>query len=435
MSSSPPSSTPSSSPSSSPQSHQGPANGVFRNGSWLCNCEPPRLATIRQVRKETSKHKDKKFYGCPTNEGEGNRCNMFVLMEEAKQRQWESFKSSGRSEKRQTTIPETLTPRKVKREPRKRTPVIEFVDLETVGDEASTSKSARASTSNPAPPPRSQLGPPATAETSTLRGSGEGPLLEQGDIYDTSSSSSDEGEGGTSNRTANSTTLQPSAMSKTHTTQPAGPKRKRSDQEDNYDEFSTSGEEEFMAVGDRYSKSASTLGKYRDPFITPSTVRTTDVEHGLPTPSQTKGKSVNKKLFESEGNRSDTADAKRQRLDPDKGLQTHLFGTDKTIDPTPSSSTSSPAPASPRVNPTHLTSEIMDLLKKEEITFATRCAVRSALRKYGDQAKGYERGRDVSRKAIKELEERCARLQARVDNLENGRRECRIALMDLWSRV
>ncbi|KAJ2988671.1 hypothetical protein NUW58_g3853 [Xylaria curta] len=366
---------------------------------------------------------------------------MFVLIEKAEQRQREYFKSNGRSEKRQTTIPESLTPRKVKRKLGKRAPAIDIIDLETVGDGATTSESATASTSNPAPPPPSRPEPSTMAETSTLKSSGKGSYSGLGNIYDTTS---DEGEDrwGGSNRTANNTTLQPSAVAKTSFTQLVKLERKHeAREEENYDEFSTSGEEELIAVGDRCSKTASTLGKHREPFITPSKVRTTDIENGLPTPSHTGRRSVKKLLFENESNCSNNnniANAKRQRLDPDKSLGTQLFGQDKTINLALSSSTSPelPAsPASPRTNPANLTSEIMDLLKEEDIPFATRSAVRKALQKYENQAKGYQCDGDGSRQAIKELEDHCEQLQARIDSLENGREECRAGLRDLWDRI
>ncbi|KAI0528505.1 hypothetical protein GGR58DRAFT_495742 [Xylaria digitata] len=413
--SSPPSSSSSSSPSSPPQPRQGPTNGVFRNGNWFCNCEPPRLATMRQVKKETSKHKDKKFYGCPINIGEGNRCNMFVLMEEAEQRQRESFKSNGRTEKRQTTIHESFTPRKLKREPGERVPEIETTtDLQTVDNEASTS--------NP-------------ALTSTLGGGGKGPYSGLGDIYGTSDTSSDEDEdeerinSPTPRITKNTTTLQSSTMAKTPTT---SSKRKRSSgEEDLLDDLSASGAEELAAATDRSSKAAGTAGKRRDAFTTPSGMRMTDMDNGMPTPSDTKGKSVKKVLFAKD---ESTASSKRQCLGADE-----LFGTNATIDST----------ASPSINPANMTSEVMDILKEERITFATRSAVRRTLQKYANQAMGYERGRDVSRKAMKELEERCAQLQAKNDslqaeneslktknnNLEKGREEGRTGLMDLWDNL
>ncbi|KAF2963955.1 hypothetical protein GQX73_g9632 [Xylaria multiplex] len=417
--SSPPASPSSSSPSSSPQPRRGPTNGIFRNGNWLCNCEPPRLATLWQVKKEKSKYKGEKFYGCPIKKGEGNLCDMFVLMDEAGQRQREAFNSNGRSEKkRQTTIHESFTPRKSKQELGEQVPAAETSDLQAVDNEASTS--------NPAPPS-------TTAESSTL---GKGPYSGVGHISDASDTSSSEDEDGgrinspTPRIPKSTSTLQSSTMARTPTTQPIGSKRKRpSEEEDLLDDLSASGEEELAAVTDRSSKAASTAGKRHDAPITPSVPRTTDMANGLPTPSDTKGKSVKRVLFAKD--ESTRNGAKRQCLDAGE-----LFGTTATIDSTSTS-------------PAKMVSEVMDLLKEEKITPAARNAVRETLWTYAKQAKGYELGRDVSRKAIKELEERCAQLRAELDasraendglrtkneNLEKGRKKGRDGLLDLWDNL
>ncbi|KAI0454924.1 hypothetical protein F5B21DRAFT_473902 [Xylaria acuta] len=361
------------SPSSPPQSRQAPMDGQFRNGIWYCNCKPPHPAKFYLIKKETSEHKDKQFYGCPINGKEGNRCTMFVLMDEAKQRQWECFKSSGRSEKRQTTILESFSLSKAKPTPGKRASDIETIDLEALGDESTTLPSAAAPTSNPAPPSGSQLEPLSSAETSTLKDSSENPYSGLGDIYD-ASPIEDEIEGGLDNRTTNDTTLQPSAMAKT-----AIGKRPRSASKRNAQE----GE----------------LGRHRNPFITPTTVRTTDMENGLPTPSRTNINSVIRLLFEDESSRTSAISAKRQRLGPDKALETELFGPDLSI--------LSSAPASPNNSPANMSSEIMVLFKDVDMATETREAVQ---------------------KVISRFEDRYAALQARVDNLENGQRRVRRGL-------
>ncbi|KAI1750781.1 hypothetical protein F4782DRAFT_507860 [Xylaria castorea] len=361
------------SPSSPPQSRQAPMNGQFRNGIWYCNCKPPRPARFQVVKKETSEHIYKPFYGCPVNGTEGNRCTMFVLADDAEQRQWECFKSSGRSEKRQTTILESFSLSKAKRTPGKSAPVIETIDLEALGDESTTLPSAAALTSNPASPSGSQLEPSSSAETSTLKDSSENPYSGLGDIYD-ASPIEDEIEGGLNNRTSNNTTLQPSGMAETAIGKRPGSASKRKAQ---------NGE----------------LGRHRNPFITPTTVRTTDMENGLPTPSRTNINSVIRLLFEDESSRTSAANAKKQRLGPDKAQETDLSGLDLAI--------LSSVPASPNNSPANISSEITDLFKDVDMATETREAVQ---------------------KAISIFEDRYAALQARVDNLENGKRRAKRGL-------
>ncbi|KAI3343173.1 hypothetical protein F4824DRAFT_133571 [Ustulina deusta] len=431
---SPPSSPQSSHSSNSPQPvSDNPPSGLFRNGDWLCDCEPRLRATVRYIKKSTSKNKGKRFYGCPTGTGEGNRCNMFVLVEEAQRRERECLLSNGRSEKkRQTTLPESYTPRKLKQGAGKRLPVNEIIDPEAVGDGPSTSNST------PPPPPGGPNKPPETAETSNLKDSNQDPGSEPETVYDTTSEE-DEDEREIYRRTpsrATNNTFQSSARARTPTTQATGSKMKRPfSDEDLLEDLSASGAEEMVAAMERSSRAAIRLGKKRE-LITPNMVRTTDMGNGIPTPSRTVGKTA-KKLFPegSERSHSGSPHRKRQRLNETEGGR--LFGTDAIIAPTTSSPPSpSPAPATaPGTDPAQLTSEVMGLLKDENITFATRHAVRKTLEKYVNLAKGYERGRDASRKAVKEAEARSARLQEKVNDLELGRQETKTIIMDLWHQI
>ncbi|KAJ3576973.1 hypothetical protein NPX13_g3532 [Xylaria arbuscula] len=123
-----------------------------------------------------------------------------------------------------------------------------------------------------------------------------------------------------------------------------------------------------------------------------------------------------------------------------------LFGTNATVPqklspPSASASISprspSPAPSSSctQTDATNLTNEVMALLKNEDIAPATLGAVRKTLEKYVNQAKGFERGRDASRKAVKEAGNRNAELQAKIDELERGRQELKTAVMELWHNI
>ncbi|KAI0523751.1 hypothetical protein F5B22DRAFT_591839 [Xylaria bambusicola] len=406
------------SPPPSPQQPSDTAtNGVFRDGKWLCNC-PTRLpAKMRTIKSSYSKNHGKRFWGCRAGQQE-NHCDMFVLEEEAQRRERENLKSNGRSEKKQTVLPQTYTPRKVKQKLPSRSPVKgEVIDLEAVDDVASASNSR--------PPPQSSKLSPSTRAV-------------ESDQYD-SSSGEDEDDYIFNDRAKSpirNTILRPSAMAKTPAT---GSRTKQPSQEENYlEELSESGTEDLAALAETSAKAAIRHGKQRESPITPSTTRMTNIENGLPTPSLTRGKSPKKMLFnDSEGSESSTCDgasAKRQRLNESEAVR--LFGTTATVPPARVSLSPSPAPSvSSQPVATNLTSDVMGLLKNENISPSARSAVRLTLEKYVNQAKGFERGRDASRKAVKNAEDRIARLQARIDDLEQARKNSKAELMNIHQRM
>ena len=357
---------------------------------------------------------------------------MYVLEEEAQRRERENFISNGRSEKKQTTLPLDYTPRKARPEPPeppKQPPGREIVDPEVSDNGASASK----------PRPLPQI-PKLAAEPATA----------EWDSYDTTSDEDEDDYAVVNGRAKSPTrgnTLQPSAMTKTPA---SSSKTKRSSQEDDLlGDLSDSGAEEMLALADASAKAAIRHGKQRESPITPSTTRTTNVENGLPTPSLTKGKSPRKVLFngseDSEHSRGGNASPKRQRLNAQtEGVR--LFGTSATVPqrlspPTASSTipprSSSPAPSSlcTQTDATNLTSEVMDLLKGENIAPAKLSAVRATLEKYVNQSKGFERGRDASRKAIKEAENRITQLLAKNADLEKERQKLKTEVMELWHRI
>ncbi|KAI0555440.1 hypothetical protein F4679DRAFT_169156 [Xylaria curta] len=427
------------SPPSTPKSPS--FNGIFRNQRWLCNCDPRLDAVVKTVTQNPKNH-GRRFYSCP-NYGKGNYCDMFLFIDDARARELEYLMTNGRSEKRQTTLLESMTPSKGKRRSVDATALAEVDDPQVGDNVASTSKSAMAST---APLPRSSIGPPSSAQSSTLKGSGDmSPLKE---FYeDTSDEDKDEEE--TSNRKSRTTNnnLQSSRVPTTPITRLTGSKRKRPfEEEDLLDDLSSGGEEELVAITESSSKAAST-GKQRYPFITPSATRTADMmQNGLPTPSQTRGTSVKKVLFKDYvAGKSSTNGAdmtpKRQQLEDDTTPASHaarLFGTDAIIGepPSPSPPSSSPPSSSlPSSSSTNLTSEVMGLLKDENITPAVRSEVQKTLDRYVNQAKGYEQGRDASRKAFKEAEKRIAEMQQKNDQLERSRRELRTQLQNMWGKI
>ncbi|KAI1346256.1 hypothetical protein F5Y01DRAFT_28070 [Xylaria sp. FL0043] len=384
-----------------------PRKGLFQNGEWYCNCEPRKKAVIRRITK--AENWGKKFWACPMGADE-NRCKMFLWVDESERLRDEFRKKHGYIEKRQATLPESYTPRKVRQQPGNMPPAQGTAHQEAVGDDASIASSTSSESSS-----------------------------------DTTSSEEEEEDeepapAPTPSRTMGRS-LQSSAMSRTHGTGATSSKKKRpsQDDEDFLEDLSEGGVEELVAAEER---SVKKLGKQREMPMpaTPTTTapRTTDIEHGMPTPSLTMGRSSVKKLQynipETTGESSSRGGAtspKRQRLNEshNEGEGSRLFGTDKTINPP-----SSPSPVGVGDSES-LTKEVMDLLKEKDIDFATRNAVRHVLKKHEKLAKGLECGRDASRKAAKEAEEQRARLQMRIDELEQARREVKTQLMDMWEHI
>ncbi|TRX93154.1 hypothetical protein FHL15_006022 [Xylaria flabelliformis] len=433
------------SPPSTPKSPS--FNGIFRNQRWLCNCDPRLDAVVKTVTQNPKNH-GRRFYSCP-NYGKGNYCDMFLFIDDAKARELECLMTNGRSEKRQTTLLESMTPSKGKRRLTDASATAEINDSQVGDNVASRSFIGPASTDHSSTLKGSDIRPSLTARSSTLKGSDENLRFQLDEFYN-DTSDEDEDEEGTSNYNSRTTTdnnLQPSRVPTTPTAQRAGSKRKCPfEEEDLLDDLSSGGEEELITITESSSKAASAIGKQRNPnpFITPSVTRTTDVlQNGLPTPSLTRGASVKRVLFRDElAGQSSTSGAnttqtpKRQQLDGAMPLSqaAQLFGTDAIIKTPPSPSPPSSSPSSSSSS-TNLTSEVMSLLKNENITPAVRSEVRKTLEKYVNQAKGYERGRDASRKAVKEAEDRTAAMQQKIDDLERSRQELRGQLMTMWGKI
>ncbi|KAI0102189.1 hypothetical protein GGR51DRAFT_298151 [Nemania sp. FL0031] len=411
------------SPPSSPPSSPDPRQGEFLNGEWRCNCEPRLVAKIRTVNTNKEDY-GKRFYACPKQRGKENSCDMFILVKDAKKREREYLMTNGRSEKkRQTTLLESMSTRKGKRRAGERSPPSD--------------------TANPRPTARGSSRPPPAAQASTSRNAAEDPFLQPDGFHDTTS---EEDEDEAAER------IRRRALASTPSPKPTGAKRKRPSQEEDYlEDLSSSGAEELVAVTDKSSRNTKTLGKRADSFITPSAPRSTDMENGMVTPSLTKGRSeaserVERLLFADEG-REGTA-AKRQRLDnggsgsgtgagasvaasSHPSESSRIFGTDATISSTPPLGALSPLPGNPAprgADPADLTKEVMDLLKGQDIAPLIRTELRKILERHVGLAKGYERSRDVARKAARDL-------QARVDEIENGKEALKTALVGVLDKL
>ncbi|KAI1176234.1 hypothetical protein F4777DRAFT_284752 [Nemania sp. FL0916] len=472
--------------SPSPPSSQNapdPRSGEFLNGTWRCNCQPRQVATIKTVN-TNNKNYGKRFYTCPRKREEQNRCDMFILLDDARQRELDSILSNGRSEKRQMTLLEAMTPRsKEKRDAGDTTPPTENDDANAAVDGGSTPKPAAAALPSTAPPMWAAAGSSASAFSSTLKSSTQDIPERSAEFYDTTSDEEEDETTHTTNNNNNKESVQPSALpintpnTSTNGAANKGKRRFQEDEDDFLDDLSSGGEEELVAVTERSCKSA----RHHNAYTTPSLARAIDLENGLPTPSLTKGKSVKKVLFKDvvetdESSGSDTRPSKRRQLgngtaaggSAPAGAATtlpvpdsvRLFGTDKTIGSPPSptatmaSQTHSQAPPSslpstlppptPSQNANHhpssssasdLTKEVMDLLIDTDISFSARTQVRKVLDKHAKLAKGYERGRDAARKAVKESEERVARLQNEIKALEAAKKDLEVSRMETRSEM
>ncbi|KAI0404286.1 hypothetical protein F4802DRAFT_249032 [Xylaria palmicola] len=412
-------------PPSSPPHFPDPRHGEFRDGYWRCNCDPRLNADLKTVRKDTKDY-GRRFWCCPKQRGQGNRCNMFIFLDDANRRERECLMTNGRSEMRQTTLDESIILHKGKPKP----PRAAVNRVSTPGSPAASSSLAS--------PPRSPNKPSAPAETSTLKRSNRDTTTQHDEFYDTTSDEDDQEDEEVNHHTmpipTRQNNAQSSAMANTPTTQPGRFERKRSFEDNFLDDLSSSGEEELRAATEMSCRTANTLGKQRDAFTTPSVTRTTNIENGMPTPSLTKGKSVRRVLqFKDEETGEGSAAAhKRQCLEhgqqpPHASTSAQLFGTDAVIDQT-SSPPSSQEPVRPSFN---LKGEVLGLLESQGIPASVRAELAKTLTRYESQAKGYEQGRDAARKASKEAKDRCAQLQGRVEDLENAREALRAKLLEL----
>ncbi|KAI2635274.1 hypothetical protein GGS21DRAFT_515119 [Xylaria nigripes] len=428
-------------------------NGEFRNGNWYCNCQPRRIARKKTVTRNT-KNYGKGFYVCNIEPNEGNWCGFFLWVEEAEKRARAYFSTNGRSEKRQTTLDETITSRKGKakkgkekekdKDKEKHKNKAEKISTTNPVNEKPTVEDGASSSKNHARAPMSKLASPAperhTGDDNGANTHATTSDEEEEDDDDDDDDDDDEEEVIRPTK-PQSTGAHSSAMPRITTRSSSSSKRKRSfeDEPDLLEDLSSSCEDELVAVTDNSSK-------HYDAFATPSARRTTDVKNGFPTPSltATAGRSTKKVLFQVVD--TEKPSAKRPRIETNASASgpttlsgptaEQLWGTSAVIyvpSSSPSAASASTPPTGP--NPDDLTKEVLELLKNETIAPSVRGAVRKTLEKFVSQAKGYERGRDTARKAAKEADDRVARLQVKVDALEMSRQDLRTQLMDMWSKL
>ncbi|KAI1499147.1 hypothetical protein F5X99DRAFT_292849 [Biscogniauxia marginata] len=397
-----------------------PLNGLFRNGTWHCNCQP-RLPAVQFTARRDTKNRGRTFYTCQLERGKGNKCDFFLWSEDARAREVGALISNSRSEAetpsrrkfKQVTLHESITPRSEKRHWAEKTPISGAAELADLGiTRAEASETARSSST-------------LKASTSTRQ-----------DDIDDHGSSSEEDEVRLVDAGAETGAAEQKSPS-------AGSKRKRSDEE--YSDFSSGEEEELVALTDRSSR-----GRFHDALATPvAAARSVNVEDGMPTPVTRRP--VRRVLFAD----PEVNTAKRQRTDDGSASAVphpHNHQQQQQSDTSPSSSLSSSSSSSQQqqqqqqqpptpgtTDAADVTHEVMALLRGQKIDESVLRAVRGTLDRHAARARGLERGRDASREAVRKAEARAARLQQRVAELENARtldaearRKMRTELMKIY---
>ncbi|KAI1415979.1 hypothetical protein F5Y13DRAFT_155802 [Hypoxylon sp. FL1857] len=370
---------------STPSSSRAPVKGLFRNGVWHCNCIPRLPAVLLQVRKDTP-NKGRSFYTCQKDKDKKNKCDFFLWAEDAYEREIGSVLTNARSEvegtpsrkpkKRQRTLHESITPAQEKRHWSEKTPVTSLSELNRMLNPGGST-------------------PSATTKSSTLKSSS---TLKGGSSAapEPVSSTDDEDE-------------------QIRSTPSVGSKRKRSDVEE-YSDLSSGEEEELVALA---TSSVQAQNKHRNAFETPTASRIqVKVEDGMPTPLTEKP--VRRVLFAD----PEVSTTKRSRTEAFVSASTPILPqSSQSPASTPSSSQQGPGK--------DVTQEVMALLDGQNLDNHVLRNVRSTLEKHAAKARGLERGRDVSREAVKKAEARVAELQQRIADLENQRKldaEARVKL-------
>ncbi|KAK7987698.1 hypothetical protein PG989_008013 [Apiospora arundinis] len=412
-----------------------PSNGYFTKGQWHCNCQPRLPAVQFQVRRKT-KNEGRWFYTCQKDRTKGapgapEHCGFFLFAEDARLREEGALFNNSNNEPpsatqtpskrlKQTTLSASVTPRAQSERRVGSTPITSVAEL---GRQVGVPVAGVNSVSSTAAP---------TLSSATMRASDKSDGTIGGDV-ETDSELEDDSEDGFSQ--AKPSTAGAGARIQTQSAR-TGAKRKRPatelDEED-FGDWSSDEERQAVLITDSTStRGTEGHGRKRDAFATPAISRTAkDTTTGMATPSLT-DKPIRRVLFAEPEIQSST---KRQRTD-EGGSFTNPTAT------TPSSSQDSATTPGSHAGALDVTDTIMGLLKGQSLSDQVRDEVRLALQKFESRAKGLERGRDASRQALTKLEERVAKQQARIVDLENQRRidaetrqKMRSGMMKLYSEV
>ncbi|KAI5923237.1 hypothetical protein F4810DRAFT_669469 [Camillea tinctor] len=346
-----------------------PPNGVFRNGTWLCNCQP-RLAALQFTVKRDTENRGRSFYTCPRERGKENQCDFWLWAEDARARETSALfgTPSRRGILKQMTLHESITPRKEKRHWTEKTPISGAAELAELG----VAQGESASVSNSQKEAKEESSP-SHIKLGTVAARKEAPC--------------------------------------------AGSKRKRDEEEDDYGDFSSGEEEELVALTDQSTR-------YRDALATPAAApRSAAVDEGIPTPLTERP--TRRVLFAV----PESSATKRQRTD-DLSSSSSQPSSSSGSSSSPSSSQQQQH-TTPSAGDT-LTSEVMALLRDQPIDEPVLRAVRVALDRHAAKARGLERGRDAAREAIKRAENRIAELENARAHDADARKKMRIELMRLY---
>ncbi|KAK8048907.1 px domain-containing protein [Apiospora phragmitis] len=408
-----------------------PTNGYFTKGQWHCNCQPRLPAVQFQVRRKT-KNEGRWFYTCQKDRSKGTpgapeHCGFFLFAEDARLREEGALFNNSDTEPsatqtpskrmKQTTLSAAVTPRAQSERRVGSTPIASVAGL---GRQVGV----------PVAGVSSSVAPSSSSATMRASDKSDGTAAQE---VETDSELEDSSEDELS-QAAPSTAA--AARGPTQPTR-ASAKRKRPADESDDDEFGgwSSDEERQAAFITDSTTTRGTDGPGRkiDAFATPAVSRTlTDTATGLATPSLT-DKPIRRVLFAEPEIQST---AKRQRTDEDGSFT-------RPATATPSSSQESATTPGSHAGALNVTDTVMGLLKgQKSLSDEVRAEVRLALQKFEARAKGLERGRDASRQAGKKLEERIAKQQARIVDLENqrkmdaeSRQKMRSGMMKLYSEV
>ncbi|KAK2591834.1 hypothetical protein QQS21_010473 [Conoideocrella luteorostrata] len=349
-------------PQELPGSERKRLRGTWQDGQWWCNCEPRKLATLREVKKP-GPNKGRFFWTCATYPF----CDFFLWRDDAAVREFDLPAAT-------LSVSDNAHVQYQPGPPRPKTPTFTQKPLESYGIQTT---------------PTRRPGIPST----------DGRVTQE-----TKSASTSFGSTQTLRE-------QPPSSSVPIPATP-GSKRKRNDQNGwNHDDFSDldSDEERQLAeIADRSAQVATPLTPLDDIFTTPATDRrTTDLVAGLPTPS------VSRTLFpSSEVRRSKTVSfgepvSSSALTTPCKTLFSH------------SAANGISAPSSPPDAVQDVTDQVMTLLKGHKVDPIVLQSVHKLLDTASRKTKGISSGRDAVRAALQKKDKEISRLQDEIRNLQD----------------
>ncbi|KAM0807158.1 hypothetical protein AB5N19_07497 [Seiridium cardinale] len=459
-----------------------PSNGHFSKGQWHCNCQPRLPAVQFQVRREST-NKGRWFYTCQVDRtkgksGEPTRCDFFLWADDARLREEAAVLSNSTTEPGASTQPNgkagdgnkksLRSPRKLVQttlsarvEPRAEgrrhwthrteiTPIDELeravtgsqkdgeVHQEKLDNEDNVTASRTSGNGNGSGKGKTSANLKATytSDSKTVASTSTHTGHHDFGGSDMDVETDDEDELGRVTDSATKPVPTTASKSKQQSQTPsAGSKRKREmfllddDDDDLFGDMDSEEERQLAAITDSSSRPSRT----RDAFVTPAAPRSTDVAAGMPTPSLT-SKSVRRVLF-AEPDVGEPSNNKRQRNN-DAGAYSPA-GAPTTPSSSQEAGGSLSAPMTPGSGSGigNITEEVMDLLKGQNIDDQVIRRVKDTLQKYAAKAKGLEKGREVSRQAVKTQDAKIAHLQMRIADLENKRRLDIEAKRDMKSQL